>query len=835
MIEEDLLTRAGQPMPDNRLSLLQMEMQQAPASAPATFLLVVCSSEAALHAGQKTLLDSLHKSGRSVWHLRVEDRTASELSESLGGLHDSSATVLWLDGLRWNHGQPSAMWGLLTGKLMALAQQNVRTAFWLTPREAIDLAHYAPELWASCQRVIEVTSPHGEAQPVHAEVETAWEAWAGEVPGTRVPEPAADSDTEAEAAVLPDSPQKRADLLLTCGILNWRNGRHERARSYLQDALAAANEAQDKWKEAEVFNAIALVESSAGQIEAAIDAYRQAIQLAPGPIPAWNNLGHLLSKAARNEDAAQAYLKALESNPRDPIAWIGLGNVHLHRGELDHAAAAYTKSTRYMPDFAQAWNGLGDAYAAAGRIDDAMEAYRKAIALDPAYVTPRLRLGGLLARQERYREAFSEFQEALRLDSRSQQSWFEFGVVCLESGQLQDAVAAFSKSIEFGGAEGRAYSHLGIALARQGRYQEAVPLYQKSLELFPAERDSVWQKLETAYRLLDNYEHALGSTTLSAEVEPAAPAEEPARAGISPAFDDASGTTAIKSGPASIPESPAAEIESILAPQQLKDTRLAAAAEVRRGNALFRQGRTKEAIDAYNQAIALDPISGQPYANLALIHLTQSQYAKSLLLYQRSLELLDTAQEQAVSWNGLGNVYRCIGDYANAKAAYQKAAELDPHTAGMRDGTDYSGQTANVQDANAWNELGEALLKAGAFDEAFRAFRNAIDIQPEAGLPHSNVAAVLVALGQHARAIPFYERALELLDDKSERASVCNRLGQVYRRLNQPDRANEAYRQAALLTDENDTVLKRARLSLLSNLRTNRDPAGGKQNGGYDE
>ena len=93
------------------------------------------------------------------------------------------------------------------------------------------------------------------------------------------------------------------------------------------------------------------------------------------------------------------------------------------------------------------------------------------------------------------------------------------------------------------------------------------------------------------------------------------------------------------------------------------------------------------AIQAYNRAIQLDPSFGWPYSNLALTYLTQGQHAEAILLYQKSLELLKSDKDRAVSWNGLGNIYRCINDYENAVAAYQKAAELDPETAGMRDGT----------------------------------------------------------------------------------------------------------------------------------------------------
>jgi superkiller protein 3 len=237
-----------------------------------------------------------------------------------------------------------------------------------------------------------------------------------------------------------------------------------------------------------------------------------------------------------------------------------------------------------------------------------------------------------------------------------------------------------------------------------------------------------------------------------------------------------------------------------------------------RGNALFRQGAVEEAVEAYNRAIKLNPVFGWPYGNLALAYLTQGQFAEALHLYQKSLELLQTDEDRAVSWNGLGNVYRCANDYANAVAAYQKAAELDPLTAGMRDGTDYSQTSQDMTSAPAWNELGEAFLKSGAFHEALRAFRKAVDLQPEVGWPYVNLAGVLAALGQHSKAVPFYQKALALLPGEKEKALVWNRLGNAYRKLNDYESAMKAYQQAVVLAGEGQTVLSRARFSLLSNL-----------------
>jgi superkiller protein 3 len=252
-----------------------------------------------------------------------------------------------------------------------------------------------------------------------------------------------------------------------------------------------------------------------------------------------------------------------------------------------------------------------------------------------------------------------------------------------------------------------------------------------------------------------------------------------------------------------------------------KTKRLEALQWNEKGNIFFNQGAFDEAIQAYNKASQLDPSFGMPYSNLALTYLTQGQTAEAILLYQRSIELLSSDKDRALSWNGLGNAYRCINDYANAVAAYQKAAELDPETGGIRDGTDDFQSGASPRNAEDWDDLGELFLKMGSFDEAVNAFQKAIELEPEAGRSYGNLAYALVSLGKYKEAVPLYQKSIDLLEDNKDKAAAWNRLGNVYRKLNDYDNAIKAYQKAVVLADEGVDLLTRTRFSLLSNLTVN--------------
>ncbi len=95
------------------------------------------------------------------------------------------------------------------------------------------------------------------------------------------------------------------------------------------------------------------------------------------------------------------------------------------------------------------------------------------------------------------------------------------------------------------------------------------------------------------------------------------------------------------------------------------------------GNIHLKAGACDRAISAYVKAIELQPDFGWPYSNLGLAYSHKGKYAEAIPLYRKSLELLKSSKEKAITWNRMGDAYRRLNDHANAAAAYQKATELD--------------------------------------------------------------------------------------------------------------------------------------------------------------
>jgi tetratricopeptide (TPR) repeat protein len=131
----------------------------------------------------------------------------------------------------------------------------------------------------------------------------------------------------------------------------------------------------------------------------------------------------------------------------------------------------------------------------------------------------------------------------------------------------------------------------------------------------------------------------------------------------------------------------------------------------------------------------------------------------------------------------------------------------------------------DTKNANVWNELGNIYLNAGTCDEAIAAYSKAIEIDRRFAWPYSNLALAYVQKGRFTEAILLYQRGIELFTSDRDKAITWNRLGNVYRRINDYKHAIESYQTADELDPENATLSLRSSFGLLGNMYSDSKPA----------
>ena len=871
-------------------------------------VLMVAYGSVYVRADSVSMLENfmMDRDQKIVW-IHAGNSVVSSLEFWYKILDDAENVVFFLDGLTDLTVQGDFR-DVLNHYAYLFIEKNARLVFWLTYKEASAMAYHAPGLWYERQLLIDLTASPKPEQILQNALESVWQG-TGEYTDHY-------EDTEEKISLresflngLPESNETtsiRANLLLTLGVLHWRKGDYEKASEMLRNALKCAAQIQDNWFEAKCFNAVALVESSLGKNEEAIESYKQAIRLAPRQIFVWNNLGNLCLKINRNDEALIAFQKAIEHNPADPMAWNGVGDVYSRSEYVDDAVTAYRKAIALAPSLPHPWHGLGEIYARSGRFNESVTAFHNAIGINSHFLAPRLSLAKLYGSQKRYREAAKAYQQALLLDPKNSSIWNDLGCIWLDAGQYQDALETISKAIELDRGLGWAYSNLGLAYVGCEKLSESIPLYLKSLELLRDEgqRRLTWNRLADAYRLMNNYVNAIkayqmadsmimkNSLTINSastdskpfgqiQVEPdsvsetvsttetesgqpeerseASPVEDQAirpeqnpeeetqywifhHAIESETASDFIGSSSHAFGSAIVksitlePEIGGLTMQMTLpftASNDLSTSALFQSARVKprahkadtsnarmwneKGNLLLRAGAIEDAIKAYNTAISHDRSFGWSYTNMGIAYLHLERYAEAVLLLQKSLELLATDKERAVAWNELGNLYRCLKDYHNAVVSYQKADELNPDHAGVGDKVEYLHAEPNAGNAQVWNELGDSFYKAGSYPEAEDCYRKSTEMEPLKEWTFVKLASSLTFQSKFEDAINVYKNCLELFTNDKDKADVWNRLGNVYRRVNDYENAIAAYQSAVKLNNENKALLTRARFSLLGN------------------
>ena len=131
----------------------------------------------------------------------------------------------------------------------------------------------------------------------------------------------------------------------------------------------------------------------------------------------------------------------------------------------------------------------------------------------------------------------------------------------------------------------------------------------------------------------------------------------------------------------------------------------------------------------------------------------------------------------------------------------------------------------DTKNAHVWNELGNVYFNTSAFDDAIVAYSKAIELDRWFAWPYSNLALAYVQKRRFVEAILLYQRSIELFSSDKDKAISWNRLGNVYRRLNDYENAIAAYQRADALDPDNSTLSLQSRFSLLGNYAMEQKPS----------
>ncbi|GAB2179910.1 tetratricopeptide repeat protein [Denitratisoma sp. agr-D3] len=161
-----------------------------------------------------------------------------------------------------------------------------------------------------------------------------------------------------------------------------------------------------------------------GQPEAAEDALRQALALAPDQAEVHANLALLLEDRGALAEAESHYRRALALKPEQSQILLNFGAMLAGQKRFAEAEDGYRRALAITPDSPAVLSNLGVLLASLKREAEAEQCYRRALALAPDHRKSAFNLAYLLLRQGRYEEGWQ------RLESRDWYAPLEDYLTC---------------------------------------------------------------------------------------------------------------------------------------------------------------------------------------------------------------------------------------------------------------------------------------------------------------------------------------------------------------------------------------------------------------------
>jgi tetratricopeptide (TPR) repeat protein len=195
--------------------------------------------------------------------------------------------------------------------------------------------------------------------------------------------------------------------------------------------------------------------------------------------------------------------------------------------------------------------------------------------------------------------------------------------------------------------------------------------------------------------------------------------------------------------------------------------------QLQRGVALAGMGRLEAAIDAHEQALALNARLTQAHINLISLYARAGQDEKAEQHYQAAVadnpNLADSHFNYGVLLLGRGR-------HAEAAAAFRRSLERNP----FRADTHYN--------------YAAIVEREGRLDEAAAHFRHALENQPDHRQAHFHLARILVNQEQYADAIRHFRQTIAVDDEDTPRFLYA--LAATHARAGEKQKAIEHLRDA---------------------------------------
>ncbi len=192
-----------------------------------------------------------------------------------------------------------------------------------------------------------------------------------------------------------------------------------------------------------------------------------------------------------------------------------------------------------------------------------------------------------------------------------------------------------------------------------------------------------------------------------------------------------------------------------------------------KGYSLTELGRYSEALEAYDQALAINSHNARYWGRRGRALRLLERYDDALASYQHAIDL---QPEDGWLWNGLGIIYDRMRQNARALEAFERSVRLDPN------------------DTWAWYNLGDLQFRMGQPDQAVASLKTALEIDPRNHQAWGKLGKIYRVTQNWPAAVRAYEQAIKI---EPTYAWAYNGLGLTFKVMRKLEEAVTAFKRAA--------------------------------------
>ncbi len=365
------------------------------------------------------------------------------------------------------------------------------------------------------------------------------------------------------------------------------------------------------------------------------------------------------------------------------------------------------------------------------------------------------------------------------LETKVENYYYNKGVELLESGNYKEGINALNQAIQLDPNNADAWNNKAWAYNQMKEYEKSIESSEHAIQLNPNDADSYFNKGGALIGLGRN-EEAIIALDEALRIDPNYEVAKQARNLILTGKYASNSNQAIEWYNKGVDLGTLGQYQEAIEAydQALKINPELTAAWYNKGMDLGTLGRYQEAIEAYDQALKINPEFTEVWSNKGVDLGYLGRYQEAIEAYDQALKI---NPELTLVWYNKGVALDNLGRYQEAIVVYDQALKINP------------------RDAEAWYNKGVDLGYLGRYNDEIVAYDQALKINPEHVLAWNNKGWALNTLGRYQEAIAALDQAVKINPGLAE---AWYNKGVALEKLGRYEEANVAYEQALKINPE---------------------------------